>query len=187
VSAVSERRPRAIASMFATEKDFLVTSTRARVYTAGPSVFFPDLAERIAASHRNAAAHGLEAIVPGDVFDRPADFPARPTLHDIYQLNVERIHRSDAVVADLTPFRGPSADPGTVWEIGFAVALGKPVFGYTSDTREYRDKVAPDGLRVEDHGAIDNLMIAASVESIVATQELAMAAVAAWLLARDSR
>jgi nucleoside 2-deoxyribosyltransferase len=157
-----------------------VTSTRARVYTAGPAVFFPDLAERIAASHRSADVHGLEAIVPGDVLDRPADFPSTPTLRDIYQLNVDRLLRSDAVVADLTPFRGPSADPGTVWEIGFAIALGKPVFGYTSDMREYREKVTPDGLRIEDHGAVDNLMIAASVQSVVGDQDQAMASVAAW-------
>ena len=161
-----------------------MTSTRARVYTAGPAVFFPDLAERIAASYRNAGEHGLEAIVPGDVLDRPADFPPKPTLHDIYRLNIERLHRCDAVVADLTPFRGPSADPGTVWEIGFAVALGKPVFGYTADAREYREKVTPDGLRVEDHGVVDNLMIAASVDSVASSQSLAMAAVAEWWLAR---
>ncbi|GAB2447865.1 nucleoside 2-deoxyribosyltransferase [Conyzicola lurida] len=161
-----------------------MTSTRARVYTAGPAVFFPDLAERIAASHRNADAHGLVAIVPGDVLDRPVDFPPQPTMQDIYRLNVDRLLRSDAVVADLTPFRGPSADPGTVWEIGFAVALGKPVFGYTEDLREYREKVAPDGLRVEDHGAVDNLMIAASVESVVAGQDDAMAAVAKWWASR---
>ena len=163
-----------------------MTHTRARVYTAGPAVFFPDLAERIAASHRNAELHELEAVVPGDVLDRPADFPAKPTLNDIYRLNVERLLRSDAVVADLTPFRGPSADPGTVWEIGYAVALGKPVFGYSSDAREYREKVTPDGLRVEDHGAIDNLMIAASVESVVADQAEAMAAVAQWWRSRGS-
>lgn len=162
-----------------------MNSPRARVYTAGPAVFFPDLAERIATSHRNADAHGLEAIVPGDVLDRPADFPSAPTLHDIYRLNVDRLLRSDAVVADLTPFRGPSADPGTVWELGFAIALGKPVFGYTADSREYREKVTPDGLRIEDHGAIDNLMIAASIESVVADQDQAMAAVAAWWGARD--
>jgi nucleoside 2-deoxyribosyltransferase len=154
--------------------------TIARVYTAGPAVFFPDLADKIAASHRNAEANGLEAIVPGDVLDRPAGFPASPTMHDIYQLNVERLHRSDAVVADLTPFRGPSADPDTVWEIGFAVALGKPVFGYTSDVREYREKVTPDGLRVEDFGAVDNLMIAASIQVVVGDQNAAMAAVAEW-------
>jgi len=105
-------------------------------------------------------------------------------MRDIYQLNVDRLLRSDAVVADLTPFRGPSADAGTVWEIGFAIALGKPVFGYTSDTREYREKVTPDGLRIEDHGVIDNLMISASVESVVADQHEAMAAVADWWKSR---
>lgn len=162
-----------------------MTPTRARVYTAGPAVFFSDLAERIASAHRTAEAHGLEAVVPGDVLDRPAGFPATPTMVDIYRLNVDRILRSDAVVADLTPFRGPSADVGTVWEIGFAVALGKPVFGYTSDTREYRDKVTPDGFRVEDYGALDNLMIAASIESVVADQDAAMAAAAAWWQSRS--
>jgi nucleoside 2-deoxyribosyltransferase len=161
-----------------------MTLPTTRVYTAGPAVFHPDLADRIAASHRHAATHRLEAIVPGDVLDRPADFPAVPTMQDIYRLNVDRLLRSDAVVADLTPFRGPSADPGTVWEIGFAIALGKPVFGYTSDRREYREKVTPDGLRVEDHGALDNLMIAASISGVFDTQEQAMAAVAAWWAAR---
>ena len=58
------------------------------------------------------------------------------------------------------------------------------MFGYTSDAREYREKVTPDGLRVEDHGAVDNLMVAASVESVGADQASAMAAVAEWCTSR---
>lgn len=156
----------------------------AAVYIAGPAVFHPDLAERIAAVHRLAGERGLEAVVPGDVLDRPEGFPVPPTMRDIYELNVQRILRSDAVIADLTPFRGPSADPGTVWEIGYAVALGKPVFGYTGDRREYKERVAPDGLRVEDHGAVDNLMIGASIASLHDDQAGALDAVAAWWAAR---
>ena len=98
---------------------------------------------------------------------------------------MQRILRADAVIADLTPFRGPSADPGTVWEIGYAVALGKPVFAYTGDRREYKERVAPDGLRVEDHGAVDNLMIGASIASLHDDQAGALDAVAAWWAEQD--
>ena len=38
----------------------------------------------------------------------------------------------DAAVANLTPFRGVSADAGTAFEVGFMRALGRPVLGYTN-------------------------------------------------------
>jgi nucleoside 2-deoxyribosyltransferase len=31
-----------------------------------------------------------------------------------------------------SPFRGVSLDAGTAYEIGYACALGKPVFGYSN-------------------------------------------------------
>jgi nucleoside 2-deoxyribosyltransferase len=88
------------------------------------------------------------------------------------------IHKSAAVVANLTPFRGPSADAGTVFEIGYALALGKPVFAYANVTADYRARVidshgplvataagewACDGMAVENFGLHDNLMIAESI------------------------
>jgi nucleoside 2-deoxyribosyltransferase len=36
------------------------------------------------------------------------------------------------LIANLTPFRGPSGDVGTAYELGFARALGRPVFAYTN-------------------------------------------------------
>lgn len=36
------------------------------------------------------------------------------------------------MIANITPFRGPSADVGTAYEMGFAHALGKKVFAYTN-------------------------------------------------------
>ena len=78
--------------------------------------------------------------------------------------------------------RGPSADVGTVLEMGIMVGLGRPVIGYTDDAQDYvarLDKLydvieeplsrhqgriqTPDGLMVEDYGLADTLMVAAAI------------------------
>ncbi len=79
-----------------------------------------------------------------------------------------------AVIANLTPFRGPSADAGTVYEIGFARGLGLRVFGYATVAQDFLDRTLaaiparqaedggwwdPDGLLIEQFGLFDNLMI----------------------------
>ena len=52
--------------------------------------------------------------------------------HAIFLQNVALIEKSAIVLANIVPFRGPSADPGTVWEIGYAYAKGIPVICYGS-------------------------------------------------------
>jgi nucleoside 2-deoxyribosyltransferase len=88
------------------------------------------------------------------------------------------MRRADIGVFNLTPFRGPSADPGTVFELGFMFSSNKSVYGYTSDPRSYLDRVAAtfratdagggprdrDAFAVENFGLCDNLMIAAAIE-----------------------
>lgn len=74
----------------------------------------------------------------------------------IYTANVARIHASDFGICDLTPFRGPSADTGTVFELGLLTGLGKPVFGYTNVTADYRDRIALRQL-TDLHGKPDPL------------------------------
>jgi len=120
-------------------------------------------------------AAGLDGLFPTDA--------ERPTGHGvslaraIYQGNVALIDRSQAVVADISPFRGAGMDPGTAWEIGYAVARGLPVFAYSHDLRAYADRVGPvaqgprgpvdaDGLLVEDFGLVENLMITECVRGI---------------------
>jgi len=51
----------------------------------------------------------------------------------------------DFGVLNLTPFRGTSADVGTVFELGFLTGLGKSVFAYTNDIADllYRLSVIP--------------------------------------------
>lgn len=47
---------------------------------------------------------------------------------------------ADAIVANLTPFRGPSADAGTVYELGFMSGRIKPSFGYSNVPGSYFDR-----------------------------------------------
>ena len=46
--------------------------------------------------------------------------------------NEELIRSCRLLIANLTPFRGPSADVGTAYEIGFARALKLPVYAYSN-------------------------------------------------------
>ncbi len=77
-----------------------------------------------------------------------------------------------AIVANLTPFRGPSADPGTLVELGWFLGRGRLVFGYSNSALSFDERsrhyvrAFPDphpGLSVEDFGLPDNLMIPGAV------------------------
>jgi nucleoside 2-deoxyribosyltransferase len=160
------------------------------VYLAGPEVFFPDVAEVAERLKALCAAHGLMGLFPTDA-ERPTE--AGVTLaRAIYLGNVALIDRSDAVVADISPFRGAGMDPGTAWEIGYAIARNLPVFAYSHDRRAYAERVGPaghgprgpvdaDGLLVEDFGLVENLMITESVAAVDANAEAAIARCAAAL------
>ncbi len=150
-----------------------------RLYLAGPDVFVADPAACGAELKAICAARGAVGLFPidGDLADA-ADLPAA-----IRDANMAMIRSCDAVIANMTPFRGPSMDPGTAYEMGAAAALGKPVVGYTSDARSYVERVSaamriertpdgrlrdPDGLSVEEFEAplVDNLMMAHGVAGV---------------------
>jgi nucleoside 2-deoxyribosyltransferase len=154
------------------------------VYLAGPDVFLPDAAAWAERRQAICATHGLHAVTPLDPLpDQPPTWDALPEWRRIALRNEAHIARCDAVIANLTPFRGPSADVGTVYEIGFARALGKPVFGYANTAvgfnRRTRDYAAThggavagpggvwrdsDSMLVEKFGLFDNLMIEGGIQ-----------------------
>src|SRR3546814_17777154 len=53
----------------------------------------------------------------------------------IYRANIALIQKADLVAANMNAFRGAEPDSGTAFEVGYAVALGKPVWAYTDDSR----------------------------------------------------
>ena len=114
----------------------------------------------------------------------------------IYRSNVRLVAGADAVIANVSPFRGMHADPGTAWEMGHAVALGTPVFAYSDAPQALRQRVAgggladADGMMVEDFGFAENLMLvfALADQTVHGTFEEAVAAAALWLSeARERR
>lgn len=148
------------------------------IYLAGPDVFLPDAHAMGAAKKALCAEHGFKGAFPLEAeLSLEGD---RAMSRAIFDANAATIRRCDAVIANLTPFRGPSADAGTVFEVGMAFALGKPVFGYANVVGDYRSRVeascgalcersatffAADGMSVEDFGLPDNLMIVEAIRA----------------------
>jgi nucleoside 2-deoxyribosyltransferase len=140
------------------------------VYLAGPDVFLPDALEVGRQKTEICRRHGLIGLYPLDnVIDRAA---TEASLR-IFKVNEAMMDRADAIIANLTPFRGPGADAGTVYELGYMAARGKFCLGYSNDPAVYADRVRrstkvtarsgllidADGLTVEDFGHNDNLMM----------------------------
>jgi nucleoside 2-deoxyribosyltransferase len=148
-----------------------------RVYLAGPDVFFPEPELWAARKKTICDRYGLTGVSPlDDLADEPAEWVDFPFWRKIAMRNEAHIKSCQGLIANLTPFRGPSADVGTVYELGFARALGLKLFGYMTTTEPFlaRTLTAPgaaaqqkgdgswydaDGLLVEQFGLFDNLMI----------------------------
>lgn len=139
------------------------------VYLAGPDVFYPN-SDALAVAHKALCReYGLEPL-------HPIDQPTLASGH-IYQTNIELLKRANAVVANLNPFRGAEVDSGTAFEVGFAIASGKPVIGYIAQSELLKERVErmfgplsmtdsirrdKEGNLVENFGHQVNLMLAES-------------------------
>lgn len=150
----------------------------ASVYLAGPDVFLADAIDVGRIKKARCKEHGLVGVFP---LDAELALACEDGISErIFNANVALMRQSAAVIANITPFRGMSADAGTIFEVGFAFALGKPVFAYTTVAMHYRDRVvdalglgdvakgrqfAGDGMSIENFGLVDNLMIAEAVRS----------------------
>jgi nucleoside 2-deoxyribosyltransferase len=141
-----------------------------KIYLAGPDVFLPDAIEIGRKKVAICARHGLTGLYPLD------NVVARETTAasmQIFRANEAMMGEADAIIANLTPFRGPGADPGTAYELGAMAARRKLCLGYSNDPAIYADRVRrftevtarngqlidADGLSVEDFGLNDNLMM----------------------------
>ena len=125
---------------------------------------------------------GLEGIAPG-----------KGLLERIVRADIALMDQLEAAVFCLDGFRrGPEMDAGTAFEIGYMKALGKPIAGWTRDTRQYPQRVAdffrgtfgeglmpavagrvggtsgvlrdPDGVLVHSEGCVQNAMVHVGIE-----------------------
>ncbi len=144
------------------------TPSRPRVYLAGPDVFFPE-SRQIFDALRAACDHcGLIGVEPSDgglatgFKGSDEDLAQR-----IFDGNIDLIRSADGVIANLVNFRGHEPDSGTVFEVGFARALGKPVVAYGVAQESYADRVGRTIACARDgHGVIREIGNGAMVEGL---------------------
>ena len=144
-----------------------------KIYLAGPAVFHPAAKALFRYLKEVCAEHGLDGIAPLDGEGDWQSLPLAQQAQAIRQANLDKIKACDGVIACISPFRGPGADAGTAWEMGYAEALAKPVLAWCEDTRPYLERVPSQkdqdgrhfcqqhGMVVEDFGLVDNLMLTA--------------------------
>ena len=102
-------------------------NVRKRVYVAGPlfSQAERDFDERVA---KVCEQLNLETFLP----HRDVGLQVEGNAEHIFAADLRALERAQLVVANLD---GADVDAGTAWEIGYAVARGKPVLGIRTDRR----------------------------------------------------
>lgn len=157
------------------------------VYLAGFDVFRADAIDHGRALKAFCNQHGLEGLYPFDN-EVPQGLMPDEAAAVICNANIEMIKACDAVLANLNPFRGAEPDSGTAFEVGMAVALGKPVWAYFAANGSLREQIAHDaagfdaqGFQVEDFGLPRNLMLACTWAGSSETAEEAIESLAAHL------
>ncbi|UXD89311.1 nucleoside 2-deoxyribosyltransferase [Thalassolituus hydrocarboniclasticus] len=143
------------------------------IYLAGPEVFCPAASELGARKKALCEGYGFRGLFPLDG-ELQQTSSARELGFAISAANEQLIRHADLVIANLTPFRGASADVGTVYELGLARGLGKVIHGYSNDPASFAERTFAlfgqgeyggselhdrDGLSIEQFDLHDNLMI----------------------------
>ena len=147
-----------------------------RIYLAGPEVFLSNAKEIGERKKALCREHGFEGVFPLDVDVDAKDKGPRELGLCISDVNEKLIKSCDIVIANITPFRGPSADVGTAYEMGFAHALGKRVLAYTNVAAPFTERTIKalnnevkrssdgklrdaQGMFIEEVCLVDNLML----------------------------
>lgn len=163
------------------------TSRAPRIYLAGFDVFRTDAVERGEYLKALCREYGMEGLYPFDN-EVVAGLSPAECAAQICQLNRVMIREADAVLANLNLFRGFEPDSGTTFEVGAAVALGKPVWAYFQAQGAMRDWLPGNdqgrdaqGFLIEDFGLPRNLMLACSWAGRSASVEEAVPALRRYL------
>jgi len=146
---------------------------RYAVYIAGPQVFLPQPEQFYEEARSICIELDLVALCPYA--------PNLKSAQDIWQHNITLLRSADAMVVDVSPFRGVDMDVGSAWESGFMHAFSKPIVNYSFDNRTLLQRtkdhfgidshaphfnhlkgLMPDGMSVESFEYMNNLMSASA-------------------------
>ncbi len=111
-----------------------------------------------------------------------ASLGRRQTGIRISEANEGLIRTCSAVIANMTPFRGISADVGTVFEMGVGRGLGLVVFAYTNSAIPFTERTVSQlngeaqrdglgalrdsqGMAIEEWDLMDNLMLEGGIQA----------------------
>jgi nucleoside 2-deoxyribosyltransferase len=160
----------------------LLGNQRLRAYLAGPEVFLRNAIEIGECKKALCAKYGFEGVFPIDAELNIKNLSPREAGMRISESNEGLIRGCKLLVANITPFRGPSADVGTSFEMGFAHGIGLKIFAYTNNTTPFTERTMAslnclvsrddDGrlrdandMVVEQFGLVDNLMLEGSIKA----------------------
>lgn len=149
----------------------------ASIYLAGPDPWFPEPEAHDLKKRALCQSAGFRALTPLD--NQPMESERSEVMaRELYADTAQRLRQADALIANLTPWRGADCEPATAFACGFMAALGKPVFAYMNVAEEaeadYRERVdrafgaTPDeagvwrdmeGAEIEDFGLPESLML----------------------------
>jgi len=157
-----------------------------RVYLAGPDVFYPNPEMQAEKKKEICKRYGLQGVFPMDEEVKNWDhLTPEMRAQQIFENNVKLMESCDIIIANMSPFRGPSMDVGTAFEMGYMASLRKIVVAYSDDHRPFAKRtiefLKKDGhslyldnqnrlrdnndLEIEDfEGLEDNLMLPGAVK-----------------------
>ncbi|MBD9480620.1 nucleoside 2-deoxyribosyltransferase [Pseudoxanthomonas sp. PXM02] len=159
------------------------------LYLAGPDIFRPDAVAHGERLKALCARYGFEGLFPLDAqVAGHATGDRLETARWIYRADLGLLDAADAVLANLDFFRGAEPDSGTCFEVGYAIARGKPVYGYVPEGGSLADRIRQrcpqylgkaDGLdaggwELEEFGLPLNLMLAVPSVIVVGDAETAL-------------
>jgi nucleoside 2-deoxyribosyltransferase len=113
---------------------------RKSIYLAGPEVFLPDASQYFEEARELCKSYGYVGVSPFD--GEPIHSNGIEKAREIFQNNCRLIQECSIVIANCNAFRGALVDDGTAFEIGYAHALGKKIFGFMEKSGMLPDLVS---------------------------------------------
>ncbi|MEN8717980.1 MAG: nucleoside 2-deoxyribosyltransferase [Sulfurovum sp.] len=133
-----------------------------KIYIAGFDVFLKNAIEDLNEKKELCSLYGFKGLIP---FDGDVDFNQsnKNIRNDIYTENIKMLDECDIVIANMNNFRHNEPDSGTVFEIGYGVALKKEIYIYSNDNRTVVEKTSQCDDKVYEENGIffdkNNMMI----------------------------
>ena len=129
---------------------------KTKIYLAGPEVFLPDTLSYFLNAKTLCNDYGFEGLSPFD--GEPIQKQGLEKAKLIFENNCRLIDDCQIVIANCNSFRGALMDDGTSFEIGYAFAKGKTIFGFI-DSKDILPKLVQKKIPTKKHESgykIDN-------------------------------